>query len=63
VAATAGWTLAYARPLGRLFQGVGNVIAYRRQLGRMYSPDRRRQTAEEETEGGRRKSEVARLLD
>jgi hypothetical protein len=62
VAATAGWTLAYARPLGRLFQGVGNVIAYRRQLGRMYRQGGRRK-AEEETEGGRRKAEVAHLLD
>ncbi len=62
VAATAGWTLAYARPLGRLFQGVGNVIAYRRQLGRMYVQGGIRK-AEEETEDARRKAEVARLSD
>jgi hypothetical protein len=52
VAATAGWTLAYARPLGRLFQGVGNVIAYRRQLGRMYIKDGGRQTADGGEEHG-----------
>ena len=62
VAATAGWTLAYARPLGRLFQGVGNVVAYHRQLGKMYRQVGGRRTAEEETEDGRRKA-VARLLD
>ncbi len=63
LAATAGWTLAYARPLGRLFQGVGNVVAYHRQLGKMYRQVDGRRTAEEETEDGRRKAEVARLLD